>query len=84
MPYQCNENLADDRILKSRTFRIVANPFFAIFAQAFSFYLLWKVVGDLKFALVMWIGMRIFAAVGKYDPKLLDPHSRLWIPALSR
>jgi fatty-acid desaturase len=61
MPYRCKENLADDPILKSRTFQIVANPFFAIFAQALSFYLLWKLAGDLKFALVMWFGMRIFA-----------------------
>src|SRR5258706_1681293 len=61
MPYQCNDNLADDKILKSRTFRVVANPFFAILSQAFSFYLLWKLVGDLKFALVMWVGIRIFA-----------------------
>src|SRR6201982_498384 len=62
MPYQCQENLAGDKILQSWTFRVVANPFFAIFAQGFSFYLLWKLVGDLKFTLVMWIGMRIFAA----------------------
>src|SRR5437667_11379094 len=52
MPYQCNDNLAGDKILKSRTFRIVANPVFAILSQALSFYLLWKLVGDLKFALV--------------------------------
>jgi len=62
MPYQCQENLAGDKILKSWTFRVVANPFFAIFAQGFSFYLLWKLVGSLRFTLVMWIGMRIFAA----------------------
>jgi fatty-acid desaturase len=61
VPYQCKDNLAGDMILKSRTFRVVANPFFAILSQAFSFYLLWKLVGDLKFALVMWFGMRIFA-----------------------
>ncbi|HET6929039.1 MAG TPA: fatty acid desaturase [Candidatus Acidoferrum sp.] len=61
MPYQCTENLAGDRILHSRTFRIVASPLFAILAQAFSFYLLWKIAGSLKFALVMWLGMRIFA-----------------------
>jgi fatty-acid desaturase len=61
MPYECNENLASDRILKSRTFRVVAKPFFAIVVQTFSFYLLWKLVGDLKFALVMWVGMRVFA-----------------------
>jgi stearoyl-CoA desaturase (delta-9 desaturase) len=62
LPYQCQENLAGDKILKSLTLRIVANPVFAICAQAFSFYLLWKLVADLKFTLVMWIGMRIFAA----------------------
>ena len=61
MPYRCQENLAGDKILKSLTFRIVANPIFAILAQAFSFYLLWKLARSLKFALVMWVGIRIFA-----------------------
>jgi fatty-acid desaturase len=61
LPYQCNDNLTTDKILKSRTFRVVANPVFAILVQSVSFYLLWKLVGDLKFALVMWVGMRIFA-----------------------
>jgi fatty-acid desaturase len=61
MPYECNENLASDKILTSRTVRLVANPFFAMVVQTFSFYLLWKLVGDLKFALVMWVGMRVFA-----------------------
>jgi fatty-acid desaturase len=40
---------------------VVENPFFAFLAQAFSFYLLWKLAGTLKFALVMWVGARIFA-----------------------
>src|SRR5258707_955644 len=53
MPYQCKENLAGDKILKSWTLRVVANPAFAILAQAFSFYLLWKLGGSLKFALVI-------------------------------
>ena len=61
LPYRCNENLTGDKILKSRTIRVVANPLFAIVAQAFSFYLLWKVAYSLKFALVMWFGTRIFA-----------------------
>ena len=61
MPYRCKENLAVDQILKSRTFRVAANPLFAILSQAFSFYLLWKVAASLKFALAMWIGMRVFA-----------------------
>ncbi len=56
-----NKDLGGDKILKSRTFRIVANPVFAILSQTLSFYLLWKLVGDLKFAAAMWVGMRIFA-----------------------
>jgi len=61
MPYRCKENLTGDEILKSWSFRVTASPIFAILAQSFSFYLLWKLVGSLKFALVMWFGMRIFA-----------------------
>jgi fatty-acid desaturase len=61
MPYRCKENLTADEILKSWSFRVTASPIFAILAQSFSFYLLWKLVGSLKFALVMWFGMRIFA-----------------------
>src|SRR5580692_71976 len=29
-------------------------------------------------------GNSTFCAVGQYDSKLLDPHSRLWLPAVSR
>lgn len=61
LPYKCQENLATDNILKSRSLRIMAHPIFAIIAQSCSFYLLWKLAGSLKFALVMWFGMRIFA-----------------------
>lgn len=61
LPYRCNEDLATDDILKSLWFRVTASPLFAIVAQSFSFYLLWKLVGDLKFAFVMWFGMRVFA-----------------------
>jgi len=61
MPYKCQENLATDAICESLAFRVTANPLFAIVAQTFSFYLLWKLAGSLKFALVMWLGMRIFA-----------------------
>jgi fatty-acid desaturase len=61
LPYRCQENLAVDDVLQSRTFRVVASPLYAIIAQSISFYLLWKIAGSLKFALVMWFGMRIFA-----------------------
>ena len=61
LPYKCQEELAGDRILKSRTFRMAANPAFAIAVQGLSFALLWKLSGDLRFTLVMWVGVRIFA-----------------------
>jgi stearoyl-CoA desaturase (delta-9 desaturase) len=60
-PYRCNENLAGDDILQAPAMRFVANPWFAVIAQSLSFFLLWKLVGDLKFVLVMWVGTRIFA-----------------------
>jgi stearoyl-CoA desaturase (delta-9 desaturase) len=61
LPYRCQEDLTGDDILRSWPIRIVANPFFAVFAQFLSFYALWKLVRDLRFTLVMWFGMRIFA-----------------------
>ena len=61
LPYRCKENLATDKVLHSFSFRLSANPFFGIVAQAFSFYLLWKLAGSLKFAIAMWFGMRVFA-----------------------
>jgi len=61
LPYKCTEDLAGDTILKSPTFRIVASPVFAILSQAFNFFLLWKLAGSPQFALVMWLGIRVFA-----------------------
>lgn len=59
-PYQCQENLAGDEILKSRTFRVVGTPLFAVVAQTFNLWLLWKLAGSARFALVMWLGIRVF------------------------
>jgi stearoyl-CoA desaturase (delta-9 desaturase) len=61
IPYSCNEDLATDKIFKSRVFRLVANNGFALFSQFFSLSLLWLLVRDLRFAIVMWAGLRIFA-----------------------
>jgi fatty-acid desaturase len=60
-PYRCSEDLAGDDILQAPSMRFVANPWFAVVAQSLSFYLLWRLVGNLKFVLVMWVGTRIFA-----------------------
>jgi len=61
MPYKCIDDLADDGIFKSKTFRIISNPYFATLSQIFNFLLLWWLVQDLKFTLIMWVGLRIFA-----------------------
>jgi fatty-acid desaturase len=61
VPYECTENLGTDKILQSASFRVVSSNYFAIFSQVFSFSLLWLIARDLKFTLVMWVGMRIFA-----------------------
>jgi fatty-acid desaturase len=62
MPYQCIDNLATDEILRSRTFRGRGESRLCDHCAALSLYLFWKLVGDLKFVLVMWVGMRVFAA----------------------
>jgi stearoyl-CoA desaturase (delta-9 desaturase) len=59
-PYKTEFNVARDAILKSPPFRVVANPIFVVAAQTFSFLLLWWLVGDLRFAAVLWLGTRIF------------------------
>ena len=60
-PYPCNQNAAKDKIFRSLTFRVVSSYWFAIPAQLFSFWLLWMLAGSLVFAVVMWVGVRIFA-----------------------
>ena len=61
VPYKTELNVANDAILKSWPFRMVANPVFAVTAQALSFLLLWWLLGDLRFAALLWIATRIFA-----------------------
>src|SRR5678816_1500650 len=61
MPYECNANMATDDIFNSWSFRVVANPVFAVVSQAFNLWLLWLIVGDLRLAAAMWVIFRVFA-----------------------
>jgi fatty-acid desaturase len=61
LPYRCQDNLAKDAILKSLPFRLVSNPAYAVLAQCVSFGLVWLLVRDVKCAVVMWLGFRVFA-----------------------
>jgi fatty-acid desaturase len=60
-PYKCEANLANDEIFKSWSFRIVSSPLFAVLSQGFNFWLLWRIVGELDLAAVMWSLFRVFA-----------------------
>ena len=60
-PYPCHANLAQDRILETRTLRLVSSSYFALFSQLSSFALLWLVTGDWKYALMLWCAVRVFA-----------------------
>lgn len=60
-PYKSELTMAKDEILKSWPFRLVANPLFAIVSQVLNFWLLWYLVGDLRFATILWLTTRIFA-----------------------
>ena len=60
-PYKQIADVSRDPILRSGSFRMVSNPAFAVFAQVFSFWLVWFVVRDLTFAAVAWLGTRVFA-----------------------
>lgn len=60
-PYECKSNLAKDAILTTRTLRLVSSPHFAVFSQLSSYGLLWLFVRDWKYALVLWVGVRLFA-----------------------
>jgi fatty-acid desaturase len=61
VPYACDRNYARDRIFRSWVFRLTASNYFAVFTQFFSLSLVWLLVRDLKFALWMWVGLRVFA-----------------------
>ena len=61
VPYRCKSNLAQDAIFKSWTFRLVSNSVFGVVSQMISFAVLWLVVRDWKYTLVLWCGVRVFA-----------------------
>ena len=60
-PYKCQENVANDAIFKSWSFRLISNPVYAVASQAFNFWLLWLLVGDWRYAAAMWGLFRAFA-----------------------
>jgi sn-1 stearoyl-lipid 9-desaturase len=60
-PYPTTTNLATDDILKTWPFRLVSHPLFVVLSPLLSCGLLWLVVRDWKFAIGVWLGVRVFA-----------------------
>lgn len=60
-PYPTRENVANDEILKSPVFRLVAHPLFAVVATAAQWWLLAWATRSWLFAVVMWTTFRVFA-----------------------
>jgi stearoyl-CoA desaturase (delta-9 desaturase) len=60
-PYQCKSNLAQDAIFQSWTFRVISSSTFGVLSQFISFGLLWLVVRNWKYALLLWCSVRVFS-----------------------
>jgi fatty-acid desaturase len=60
-PYECQKDLASDKIFHTFPFRFVSNNYFAVFSQFASYGLLWLIVRDWGYALFLWCGVRVFA-----------------------
>jgi len=60
-PYRTDVNIANDAILQTWPMRLAGNPVYFVVAQTGSFLLLWWLVHSLTFALVLWVGTRVFA-----------------------
>jgi fatty-acid desaturase len=60
-PYPTHVDVAKDAILKTWPFRLVAHPAFVVVSQAGNFLLLAWAVGDVRYAAVLWLGLRVFA-----------------------
>jgi sn-1 stearoyl-lipid 9-desaturase len=61
LPYPCTADLATDAILKTWPFRLVSHPLFALVSPVLSCGLLWWLVRDWRFAIGVWLGVRVFA-----------------------
>ncbi|MFN0061583.1 MAG: fatty acid desaturase [Myxococcaceae bacterium] len=60
-PYRCQTNTATDDILGTWPFRWVSNWYFALLSPLLSCGLLWWFVRDLRYAVAVWLGVRVFA-----------------------
>jgi fatty-acid desaturase len=60
VPYRCASDLARDPVFGRWSFRIVSTRAFEALAQLTSYALLWWLVRDWRYALALWISVRLF------------------------
>ncbi len=60
-PHPCDAKVPRDSILVTLPFRLVSNTYWAVFSQFSSFGLLWLVVGSWRYALAMWLSLRLMS-----------------------
>jgi fatty-acid desaturase len=60
-PYPTKYDFASDDILKSRSFRLVSQPYSAAVGFVISYGVIALIVGSWSYGLILWAGVRVFA-----------------------
>jgi fatty-acid desaturase len=60
-PRLCDSARPRDSILSARVFRLISNKYYAMFSQFSSFALLWLLVGEWRYALALWLSLRLLS-----------------------
>ena len=61
-PYPSVAELTKEPIFHTVPMRLVSNAYFALFSQITSFAIPWVIFGDWRYALVLWVGVRLITA----------------------
>jgi fatty-acid desaturase len=60
-PHPCRVEMAPDDVFRTRVFRLACHPLAGWLGNAASFLLLWLIVAEAVFAVVLWTGARVIA-----------------------
>jgi len=63
-PYPCNAPAPRDPILATWPFRLVSNRYWALLSQLSSYAVLWLLARDWRYALALWLSVRLIALWG--------------------
>lgn len=63
-PYRCDASVPRDHILATWPFRLVSNRYWAVCSQFSSYAVLWLLVREWRYALALWLSLRLIALWG--------------------